>query len=107
MDEVRVVVDRHKHSVWLGQGESQAQWGLVKAALQLVSACEDADRNLSGNTGSLDALIEHYTSSLREIDRLHREFEQAIGEYVSMELIVDDVAEYARKRYARIADIIK
>tara|TARA_R110002049_G_C9176502_1_gene562795 strand:- start:2181 stop:4712 length:2532 start_codon:yes stop_codon:yes gene_type:complete len=107
LDEVRVVVDRHKHSVWLGQGESQAQWGLVKAALQLVSACEDADRNLSGNTGSLDALIEHYTSSLREIDRLHREFEQAIGEYVSMELIVDDVAEYARKRYARIAEKVQ
>ena len=68
LDEVRTVVDRHKNSVWLGQGESQAQWGLVSAALQLVSACEDADRNLSGNTGSLDALIDHYTSSLREID---------------------------------------
>ena len=104
LDEVRTVVDRHKHSVWLGQGESQAQWGLVGAALQLVSACEDADRNLSGNTGSLDALIDHYTSSLREIDRLQREFEQAYGEYISMEPIVDDVAAHARKRYARIAE---
>ncbi|WP_120503638.1 PglZ domain-containing protein [Sulfitobacter mediterraneus] len=107
LDEVRTVVDRHKHSVWLGQGESQAQWGLVSAALQLVLACEDADRNLSGNTGSLDALIDHYTSSLREIDRLQREFEQAFGEYISMEPIVDDVADYARKRYARIAEKVQ
>ena len=107
LDEVRTVVDRHKHSVWLGQGESQAQWGLVSAALHLVSTCEDADRNLSGNTGSLDALIEHYTSSLREIDRLQREFEQAFGEYISMESIVDDVAEHARKRYARIAEKVQ
>jgi hypothetical protein len=107
LDEVRTVVDRHKHSVWLGQGESQAQWGLVRAALQLVAACEDADRSLSGNTGNLDSLIDHYTSSLREIDRLQREFEQAIGEYVSTEPIVDNVAEHARKRYARIAEKVQ
>ena len=107
LDEVRTVVDRHKHSVWLGQGESQAQWGIVSAALQLVSACEDADRSLSGNTGNLDGLIAHYTSSLREIDRLQREFEQAIGEYLSMEPVVDDVAEHARKRYARIAEKVQ
>lgn len=107
LDEVRTVVDRHKHSVWLGQGESQAQWGLVRAALQLVAACEDADRSLSGNTGNLNSLIDHYTSSLREIDRLQREFEQAIGEYVSTEPIVDNVAEHARKRYARIAEKVQ
>ena len=77
------------------------------AALQLVSACEDADRSLSGNTGNLDALIAHYTSSLREIDRHQREFEQAIGEYLSTEPIVDDVAEHARKRYARVAEKVQ
>jgi hypothetical protein len=107
LDEVRVVVDRHKHSVWLGSGESQAQWGLIAAALQLVAACQDADRNLAGHTGSLDALIEHYTSSLREIDRFQREFEQAVGEYVSTEPVVDDVAEHARKNYAHIAEKVQ
>ncbi len=107
LDDVRLVVGRHRNSVWLGKGESQAQWGLVAAALQLVAACDDADRNLAGHTGSLDALIEHYTSSLREIDRLQREFEQALGEYLSRELIVDDVAEHVRKRYARIAEKIQ
>lgn len=107
LDEVRVFVDRHKHSVWLGKGESQDQWGLVAAALQLVSACEDADRDLAGHTASLDALIEHYTGRLREIDRLQREFEQALGEYVSMESIVDDISEYVLKRYARIAEKVQ
>ena len=107
LDDVRVVVDRHKRSVWLGKGESQAQWGLVAAALQLVAACEDADRNLAGHTGNLDALIEHYTSGLREVDRLQREFEQALGEYLSVEPVVDDVAEHVRKRYARIAEKVQ
>ena len=107
LDEVRSIVDRHKHSVWLGQGESQAQWGIVRAALQLVAACEDAENNLPGNISNLNALIEHYTSSLREIDRLQREFEQAIGEYISIEPIVDDVAEHARKRYAKMAEKVQ
>ena len=107
LDEVRTIVDRHKHSVWLGQGESQAQWGIVRAALQLVAACEDADNNLPGNIGNLDALIEHYTSSLRETDRLQREFEQAIGEYISIEQIVDHVAEHARQRYAKMAEKVQ
>lgn len=107
LDEVRVVVDRHKHSVWLGKGESQAQWGLVAAALRLVTACEDAERNFAGHTSNLEALIEHYTQSLRETDRLQREFEQALGEYVSTEAVVDDVAEYVRRRYARVAEKVQ
>lgn len=107
LDGTREMVDRHKHSVWLGKGESQAQWGLVSAALRLVTACEDAERNLAGNSGSLDTLIEHYTLSLREIDRLQREFEQALGEYVSLEPVVDDVADHVRKRYARIAEKVQ
>lgn len=107
LDDVRAIVGRHKNSVWLGKGESQAQWGLVTAALHLVTACEDADGNLAGHTGSLEALIEHYTGSLREVDRLQREFEQALGEYVSMESVAEDISEHARKRYARIAEKVQ
>ena len=107
LDGARFVVDQHKNSVWLGKGESQAQWGLVAAGLRLVTACEDAERNLVGYANSLDALIEQYTLSLREIDRLQREFEQALGEYVSLEPVVDDVADYVRKRYARVAQKIQ
>ena len=72
-----------------------------------MAACEDADNNLPGNIGNLDALIEHYTSSLRETDRLQREFEQAIGEYISIEQIVDHVAEHARQRYAKMAEKVQ
>lgn len=107
LDEVRLLVERHRHSVWLGKGESQAQWGLIATALHLVEACDDAERNLAGNTSSLDALIEHYAGSLREIDRLQREFEQGLGEYLSLEAVVDDIADHVRKRYARIAEKVQ
>jgi hypothetical protein len=38
---------------------------------------------------------------------LQREFEQALGEYVSLEPVVDDVADHVRKRYARVAQKIQ
>ena len=46
-DPTRRVLTRHKSSVWLGKGESQAQWELVRSALSLVEACEDFERQLA------------------------------------------------------------
>lgn len=45
-DATRHVLTRYKGSVWLGRGESQAQWELVRAALSLVEACEDYKHQL-------------------------------------------------------------
>jgi hypothetical protein len=104
LDAVRDLVDRHRESVWLGRGESQAQWGLMTAALYLVEECDDAERGLADHVRSLGALTEHYAARVREVDRLQREFEQAVGEYVSLDTIVDEVTAYARRRYAKLAE---
>ena len=47
LDDIRGILDRHRGSVWIGKGESQAQWGLVEAALRLVECCDDAERQLA------------------------------------------------------------
>jgi len=107
LDDIRKLVDRHRDSVWLGKGESQAQWGLVSSAHRLVEACNDAERNLSDHTRDMVSLVNFYTSSLREIDRLQREFEQEVGEYISVDEMLDDVIEHARGRYARIAEKVQ
>ena len=107
LDDVRVLVERHQNSVWLGKGENQAQWSLVAAALHLVEACEDAGRDLAGHTRNLTSIVDHYVSRLRDIDRLQREFEQSIGEYISEEAVVDAVAEQARKRYSRLVEKVQ
>lgn len=44
-DQVRSIVQRHSGSVWIGKGESQAQWGLIQAALELFEACDDFESN--------------------------------------------------------------
>lgn len=107
IDAARSIVAAHGGSVWIGKGESQAQWGLVEAGLHLIETCEDADRQLAENARSLDALIAHYAASLREIDRLQREFEQAVGDYVSTDGSVFEVIEHCRKRYAKLVEKVQ
>ena len=106
-DAAKSLLAAHGGSVWTGKGESQAQWGLVEAGLRLIEACEDADRQLAENARSLDALIEHYAVSLREADRLQREFEQAVGDYIPTDGSLSDAVEHCRKRYARLAEKVQ
>lgn len=107
VDGARQIVSRHGNSVWIGKGESQAQWGLVETGLQLIETCDDADRQLVENARSLDALIGHYAASLRKIDRLQREFEQAVGDYIPSDGSLSDAVEHCRRRYAKLVEKIQ
>ena len=68
-DAVRNIVQRHSGSVWTGKGESQAQWGLIQSALELLEACGDFERQLPDHSRSQGALIAFYLMGLREADR--------------------------------------
>ena len=103
LDRVRDIVGRHAHSVWLGKGESQAQWALVTAARELIETCQDLDRDLARHIQSQDVLVSFYIARLREVDRLQREFEQAVAAYLDMETPLDSVVDQARDHYRRLA----
>ena len=107
IDGAKPILSRHRGSVWIGKGESEAQWGLVEAGLRLVEGCEDADRQLTENARSLDTLVGHYAASLREVDRLHREFEQAVGDYVPFDGALTAAIDHCRKRYAKLAEKVQ
>ena len=94
-------------SRWSGTGESQAQWGLLQAALQLMDACDDYDRQLSDHARDQETLIDFYLESLREADRLQREFEQAAGDAVEAHESMAGVNEQARTRYGRLAATVQ
>jgi hypothetical protein len=46
-----------------------------------MQSCDDLDRQLADHARNLDSLLAFYIGSLREADRLHREFEQAVSDY--------------------------
>ena len=85
LDRVREILGHHSRSIWIGKGESQVQWLLLEAAAGLIEACDDASRQLPEHAKSQDALIAFYLLSLREVDRLQREFEQAAADYVDVQ----------------------
>jgi hypothetical protein len=107
VDGARTIVSRHAGSVWIGKGENQAQWGLVEASLWLVEGCDDADRELAEGGRSLDNLIGHYVASLRDVDRLQREFEQAVADYIPTDASLSDAVDHCRRRYAKLAEKVQ
>ena len=107
IDKLRQMLKRHGQSVWVARGENQAQWTLLQAAADLVQACEDAERQLPGNSRSLDTLVDAYTSSLREVDRLQREFEQAMGDSLGIEGNTAGVIQQARLTYRKLIDKVQ
>jgi hypothetical protein len=103
LDDIRAILDRHRGSVWTGKGESQEQWELLEAALHLAESCEDAQRQIDDNARNLDALVGWYVSSLCQIDRRQREFEQARANLVSSDDAMSGAVEHARARYRKLA----
>lgn len=106
-DATRRVLTRYKSSVWLGKGESQAQWELVRSGLSLVEACDDFERQLPDYARSQAELVDFYLGSLREADRLQREFEQAAGDFLDPHGLMHEVIGEARARYRGLAEKVQ
>ena len=84
-----------------------AQWELVRAGMSLVEACEDLERQLPANVRTQGDLISFYLSSLREADRLQREFEQAAGDLLDPYGLMQEVIEQARARYRKLIEAVQ
>ncbi|MBC8641182.1 PglZ domain-containing protein [Caballeronia sp. EK] len=106
VDGVRSVLDHQRRSVWAARGESRLKWDLLRAALELVLRCEELEEQLSQHSQDMARLLTFYTGSLREADRLHREFEQALGdfEWQDTQDAMKPVRQQARRAYARLAE---
>jgi PglZ domain-containing protein len=104
VDRLRELLGRHTGSIWVGRGESQAQWQLLKAAASLIEACEDADRQIQEHARGQDTLIDLYIGSVREVDRLQREFEEAADDPTLEGGQLTEVKNRARTTYQRLAN---
>lgn len=106
IDGVLSISERRQQSVWTGKGESRAQWDLIRSAAELLQTCDDMERQLSDNARNLDVLLAFYVSSLREADRLHREFEQAVGDFdwQDTQSVMTPVKQQVRKQYGKLVE---
>lgn len=106
VDGVRSVLDHQRRSVWAARGESRLKWDLLRAALELGLRCEELEEQLPQHNQDMARLLPFYTGSLREADRLHREFEQALGdfEWQDTQDSMKPVRQQARRAYGRLAE---
>lgn len=106
-DATRRILTSRTHSVWMEKGESQAQWALVRSGLALIEACDDFERQLTDRARSQIDLIDFYLGSLREADRLQREFEQTAGEFLDPHGLMNDLIIQSRAHYRRLSEKVQ
>lgn len=107
--QVRNIFERHQQSVWTGKGETRAQWDLIRSATELLQTCDDMERLLLENARNLEALVSFYITQLREVDRLHREFEQAVSDYDWQDTrgVMTPVKSQVRKQYGKLVEKVQ
>lgn len=107
VDKLRQILGRRTRSVWIGKGESQAQWVLLQSAVSLIEACDDGERQLPDHARSQESLIDFYLASLRDVDRLQREFEQAASDYIDYQGDLHDVVTRAQSAYRGLVEKVQ
>ncbi|MDC0412433.1 PglZ domain-containing protein [Porticoccus sp.] len=101
------ILSQRKASIWSNRGENETQWDLVAAAKRLIESCGDLLRELPEHSGSQAALLDYYLTSLREADRLQREFEQAVTDYWDAQGLLTPVIDKARQEYRKLAEKVQ
>lgn len=101
------ILSQRKASIWSNRGENGTQWDLVAAAKSLIESCNDLLRELPEHSASQAALLDYYLASLREADRLQREFEQAVTDYWDAQGLLRPAIEKARQEYRKLAEKVQ
>ncbi len=107
LDLTRQLLVNHERSIWRGKGENQEQWSILQTALNVVSGCEDFDRQLPDNSRSQESLINFYVGSLPEVDRRQREFEESVSNATTSHDLLAPVVTAARSCYRRLMEKVQ
>jgi len=106
-DRLRHILEGRRNSVWMGRGESQGQWQLLRSAADLLQTCEDTGRQLPDHSRSQEALLDFYTGTLREADRRQREFEQVASESFDGNDRTTAIISRARSAYRKLSERVQ
>ncbi|MBT6329848.1 MAG: PglZ domain-containing protein [Kordiimonadaceae bacterium] len=107
IERINEILSRHKASIWSNRGENATQWDLVSTAKSLIKACEDLMRQLPEHSANQSTLLDFYLTYLREADRLQRELEQAITDYVDEHGLLIPVISKARNQYRQLTEKVQ
>jgi len=95
-EAAREIWQSRQRSIWLTSDDRLTEWTLAARALELLDA---AGRLSTPKFPSLESIIQGYASTWRELDRHHREMEQAANQIRNDHDGLDELLNAARKAY--------
>lgn len=104
IDAARAIWESRTRSIWLTQENRLAEWTLAARAIELMDA---ASRLSTPKFTSLEAIIHLYASTWRELDRHHREMEQAANQMQDDHDGLDQLLQSARKAYFKSVEALQ
>jgi hypothetical protein len=104
IEKAREIWQSRQRSVWLNWEDRMAEWTLAARAIDLLDA---AARLPAPNFSSLESIIQEYASTWRELDRRHREMEQAANQIYSDHDRLDCLLQTSRKAYFKSVEALQ
>jgi len=103
-DAAQSIWESRQRSIWLNQQDRMAEWTLAARALELMAT---SSRLSAPKFPSLDSIVHGYASTWRELDRHHREMEQAANQIQDSHDGVERLLQAARKAYFRSVELLQ
>jgi hypothetical protein len=100
----RKILGARAHSIWLSHESRLVEWTIIERALDLIEAVEQAE---APRYLTLEALVRAYAANWRDLDRRHRELEQAITDWHDEHEGLDSLVTAARKSYLKVAGLLQ
>ena len=104
IDAAKEISQSRRKSIWLTRQDRLAEWTLADRALDLLNAVTLFS---PPKESSVEDLISYYSSTGRDLDRFHRELEQAANQVEEHHEGIDALLTIARKSYMKSAETMQ
>ena len=108
MLKATAILAARQRSVWVKhEARRQTLWTVASRALHLLEAIQEMEPRLKGLAKGTAAMVTFYAEAMRQVDRRHREFEQAVADtYGELDDVADLVA-HVRSGYRYFAERVQ
>jgi hypothetical protein len=103
-DQAREIWKRRQQSIWLANESRLEEWTVAERALELLEVTSNRPQPAFDN---LEAAVQGYASSWRDIDRRYREMEQSVGECHEDHDGRERLVSAARAQYLKVASALQ
>ncbi len=104
LEQARAVSDSRRNSIWISHEDRLAEWSLASRALDLL---ETAERLSTPKFPTLESIVQGYAMTWRDLDRHHREMEQAVNQWQGDHDGLDSLVARARTAYFRSVEALQ